>query len=184
MVLGRVTYEEFAAFWPRQSDDGPFATLNNTIKKLVVSERLRSAEWQNTSIIGDADMEELKAKGEGDFHITGSGTLVRNWIQRGLVDEVLLMVCSVLVGAGKRFFENGTTTTLKQVGIEQSRAGSLHSPTSRPHRDKSNRAVRRGPPAEESVAHDRGRGAGLAVTTEIQRSVVAVQSRGGRVVPS
>jgi dihydrofolate reductase len=88
MVLGRVTYEEFAAFWPRQSDDGPFATLNNTIKKLVVSERLRSAEWQNTSIIGDADMEELKAKGEGDFHITGSGTLVRNWIQRGLVDEV------------------------------------------------------------------------------------------------
>jgi hypothetical protein len=66
------------------------------------------------------------------------------------------MVCPVLVGAGKRFFENGTMTTLKQVGIEQFRAGSLHSPTSRPHRDKSNRAVRRGPPAEESVTHDGG----------------------------
>lgn len=64
-------------------------------------------------------MEELKAKGDGDFHITGSGTLVRNWIRRGLVDEVVLMVCPVLVGAGKRFFENGTTTTLKQVGVER-----------------------------------------------------------------
>jgi hypothetical protein len=48
---------------PRQSDDVPFATLNNTIKKLVVSDSLRSAEWQNTSTIGDADMEALKAKG-------------------------------------------------------------------------------------------------------------------------
>ena len=56
---------------------------------------------------------------DGDFHITGSGTLVRNWIQRGLVDEVILLVCPVLVGAGKRFFENGTTTTLKQIGVEQ-----------------------------------------------------------------
>ncbi len=64
-------------------------------------------------------MEELKAKGDGDFHITGSGALVRNWIRRGLVDEVILMVCHVLVGAGKRFFENGTTTTLKRVGVEQ-----------------------------------------------------------------
>lgn len=45
MVLGRVTYEEFAAFWPRQSDDVPFATLNNTMKKLVVSDSLASAEW-------------------------------------------------------------------------------------------------------------------------------------------
>jgi dihydrofolate reductase len=96
-----------------------FATLNNAIKKLVVSDSLRSAEWQNTSIIGDADMEELKAKGDGDLHITGSGTLVRNWIQRGLVDEVILMVCPVLVGAGKRFFEKGTTSTLKHVGVEQ-----------------------------------------------------------------
>jgi dihydrofolate reductase len=75
---GRVTYEAFAAFWPQQTDDVPFATLNNTIKKLVVSETLQSAEWQNTSVISDADMQELKAKGDGAFHITGSGTLVRN----------------------------------------------------------------------------------------------------------
>jgi dihydrofolate reductase len=119
MVLGRVTYEEFAAFWPRQSDHVPFATLNNTIKKLVVSHSLTSAEWQNTSVIGDDDMEELKAEAEGDFHITGSGTLVRNWIQRGLVDEVILMMCPVLVGAGKRFFENGPATSLERVRVEQ-----------------------------------------------------------------
>jgi|SRR5215216_528515 len=119
MVLGRVTYEAFAAFWPRQSDDVPFATLNNTITKLVVSESLRSAEWQNTSIIGDDDMKELKAKDDRGFHITGSGTLVRNWIQRGLIDEVILMMCPVLVGAGKRFFENGSTTSLELVGAEQ-----------------------------------------------------------------
>jgi dihydrofolate reductase len=49
----------------------------------------------------------------------GSGTLVRDWIRRGTVDEVVLMVCPVLVAAGKRLFENGTTTTLKQVGVEQ-----------------------------------------------------------------
>jgi dihydrofolate reductase len=119
MVLGRVTYEEFAAFWPRQSDDVPFATLNNTIEKLVVSDSLRSAEWQNSRIVGEAEMQALKARGDGDFHITGSGTLVRNWLQRGLIDEVVLMVCPVLVGAGKRFFEKGTTTSLKQVGVER-----------------------------------------------------------------
>jgi dihydrofolate reductase len=62
---------------------------------------------------------KLKATGNGDCHITGSGTLVRDWIRRGLVDAVILMVCPILVGAGKRFFENGTTTTLKQVGVEQ-----------------------------------------------------------------
>jgi dihydrofolate reductase len=50
---------------------------------------------------------------------------VGNWIQRGLVDEVILMVCPVLVGTGKRFFENGTTTTLKQVGVEQFPRGVL-----------------------------------------------------------
>jgi dihydrofolate reductase len=66
-----------------------------------------SDEMGRDLIIRDADMEELKAKGDGDFHITGSGTLVRNWIRRGLVDEVILTVCLVLVGAGKRFFENG-----------------------------------------------------------------------------
>jgi dihydrofolate reductase len=118
MVLGRVTYDEFAAFWPRQSDDVPFATLNNTIEKLVVSDSLGSADWQNTRIISDAEMEELKANGAGDFHITGSGTLVRNWIRRGLLDEVILVMCPVLVGDGKRFFENGPTTPLTQVGVE------------------------------------------------------------------
>lgn len=94
MVLGRVTYQEFASFWPRQSDDVPFATLNNTIKKLVVSDSLRSAEWQNTSIISDSDMEELKLKAEGNFHITGSGTLVRNWTsaqERGFVRRLRLL---------------------------------------------------------------------------------------------
>jgi dihydrofolate reductase len=64
-------------------------------------------------------MEELKAKADADFRITGSGTLVRNWIQRGLVDEVILMMCPVLVGAGKRYFENGLTTGLERVGVEQ-----------------------------------------------------------------
>jgi dihydrofolate reductase len=61
--------------------------------------------------------------------------LVRNWIQRGLVDEVILMVCPVLVGAGKRFFENGTTTTLKEVGVAQFPRGVMaftYVPTSKP----------------------------------------------------
>jgi dihydrofolate reductase len=79
-------------------------------------------------------MEKLKATGNGDFHITGSGTLVRDWIRRGLVDAVILMVCPILVGAGKRFFENGTTTTLKQVGWNSFRAGSWRSRTPQPRR--------------------------------------------------
>ncbi len=85
---------------------------------------MRSAEWQNTSIIADADMQELKARGDHGV--------------------------PVLVGAGKRFFENGTRTTLKQVGVEQFPRGVMaltYVPSTLRH---SNRAVRRGPPAEES----------------------------------
>jgi dihydrofolate reductase len=117
-VLGRVTYEEFAAFWPQQPAHTPFARLNNTIKKLVVSHTLRGAAWENTTVIGDADMAEFKATGDGDLHITGSGTLVRTWLQRGLIDEVVLVVCPELVGRGKRFFERGDTTSLSRTEVK------------------------------------------------------------------
>ena len=87
MVLGRRTYEEFARFWPKQGDDVPFAALNNSISKIAVSGTLEHADWQNTRVIRDGDIEQVKRDASGDLHITGSATLVRSWIERAIIDE-------------------------------------------------------------------------------------------------
>jgi len=119
MVLGRATYTEFSRFWPTQADDVPFATLNNTIRKYVVSRTIQHPEWQNTTVISDVDVRDLKSGNGGDLHIAGSGTLVRNWLQQGVVDEVRIMLCPIVLGHGKRLFENGSQTALTLAEVRQ-----------------------------------------------------------------
>jgi hypothetical protein len=74
MVLGHVTYNEFAAFWPNQDDSVPFATLNNSIRKYVISSTLSDPDWQNSRVVPPNEVANLKFSAEGDLHITGSGT--------------------------------------------------------------------------------------------------------------
>ena len=114
MLLGRVTYEEFAAFWPSQeaSDEDQETTdyMNNT-PKFVVSKTLdEPLEWSSSTLIkGDVaeEITELKQQPGKDISITGSPTLVRSLLQDGLLDELRLMVHPIVVGSGKRLFEEG-----------------------------------------------------------------------------
>src|SRR5215218_9031601 len=92
MLMGRVLYEEWAAYWPEHGDE-PFGDVMNSMKKYVVSNSLRAAEWQNSEIIsGDvaAKLTELKARDGGDIAMSGSATTVRGLLRAGLVDELNL----------------------------------------------------------------------------------------------
>ena len=107
LLLGRVTYEGFAAAWPDRSDEAGFADKFNSMPKHVVSSTLKDPEWNNSHVIdGDlaAAVSELKEKYDGDILVNGSVQLVRALTEQGLVDEYRLMVFPTLLGAGKRLF--------------------------------------------------------------------------------
>jgi dihydrofolate reductase len=112
MLLGRVTYQEFASYWPYQnSADQPFTDYLNNTPKYVVSTTLEEPlEWQNSTLIKDNVEEEiarLKRQPGKNIGIVGSGTLVRSLLRDDLLDELQLMVHPVVVGSGKRLFEEG-----------------------------------------------------------------------------
>ena len=114
MLLGRVTYEEFAAFWPSQEpseEDQETTDYMNNTPKFVVSKTLEEPlEWNNSTLIkGDAaeEITNLKQEPGKDISITGSPTLVRSLLQEDLLDELRLMVHPIVVGSGKRLFEDG-----------------------------------------------------------------------------
>ena len=111
MLLGRVTYQEFAAYWPGvSSEDEPFATHMNNAPKYVVSKTLDKAEWNNSTLISGNVAEEitkLKQQPGKNIGITGSATLVQSLLQDDLLDELGLMIHPVVVGSGKRLFQEG-----------------------------------------------------------------------------
>jgi dihydrofolate reductase len=111
-LMGRVNYEEWAAYWPSQTaDDSGFADFMNNTPKYVVSNTLEGElEWQNSTLLkGDlaGELTKLKQEPGKDITISGSATLVRSLLREGLLDELRLMVHPVVVGEGRRLFENG-----------------------------------------------------------------------------
>jgi dihydrofolate reductase len=105
LLLGRKTYEGFAAAWP--SREGEFADKFNTMPKYVVSSTLAAPEWQNTTVLkGDLGTEVTKLKQEydGDVVVHGSAQLVQTLLEQDLVDELRLMVYPIVLGSGKRIF--------------------------------------------------------------------------------
>jgi dihydrofolate reductase len=112
MLLGRRTYEEFAAFWPQQPSDVPPADHMNNTPKIVVSNTLGRAEWHNSRVVrGDdlaAELQRLKQQDGQNIGTVGSATLVRSLLRDGLLDELHLLVHPLVVGSGKRLFEEGT----------------------------------------------------------------------------
>ena len=107
-LLGRVTYEGFAAVWP--SRDGPFAEKLNSDPKVVVSSTLTNPEWQNTTVLsGDVvdHLARLKSETEGVILVAGSGTLVATLLAADLVDELRLMIFPTILGRGRRLFPDG-----------------------------------------------------------------------------
>jgi dihydrofolate reductase len=110
MLLGRTTYEGFAEAWPSRTDDAGFADKMNGMAKYVVSSTLQSADWSNSTVLtGDVVEEVTRLKeGEGaDILVFGSARLARTLLEHGLVDELRLMLFPVVLGRGKRLFEDG-----------------------------------------------------------------------------
>jgi dihydrofolate reductase len=108
-----VTYQEFASYWPYQnSADQPFTDYMDNTPKFVVSETLEEPlEWQNSTLIKGNVAEEiakLKRQPGKDITILGSATLVRSLLRDGLLDELRLMVHPIVLGSGKRLFEEGS----------------------------------------------------------------------------
>ena len=118
-MLGRRTYEIFAASWPNFPDkDDPVASRLNTLPKYVVSTTLADAEWQPTTIIrGDlaAEVAQLKDRYEREIQVHGSAALAQTLHALGLIDEYRLFIEPVVLGTGKRLFEIGATPTALQL---------------------------------------------------------------------
>jgi dihydrofolate reductase len=119
-LLGRVTYEGFAAAWP--SREGEFADKFNAMPKYVVSSTLEEAGWSNSTVLrGDvaAEVAKLKRDVDGTILVAGSAQLVQALVEHDLVDELRLMVFPVLLGAGKRLF--GEVSDKKPLRLTSSR---------------------------------------------------------------
>jgi dihydrofolate reductase len=117
LLLGRKTFEGFAAAWP--SRQGEFADKFNGMKKYVVSSTLTAPEWSNSTVIAPADLAarvgELKQQPGGDILVNGSARLVRALMDHDLVDEYRLMVFPVVLGGGRQLFEAGDSVPLQLV---------------------------------------------------------------------
>jgi len=129
MLLGRVSYDEFAAFWAQQSGD--MANTMNGTAKYVVSGTLKSAEWQNSTLIpaasAIAEIAELKQRPGKTIGMTGSATLVSSLLREGLLDELHLFVFPVVLGSGKRLFAApGAKLPLKLIDSATFDTGVLH----------------------------------------------------------
>jgi dihydrofolate reductase len=120
LLLGRKTYEGFAAAWP--SREGEFADKFNNMPKYVVSSTLKDPEWTNSTVL-DGDLAEevskLRREVEGDVVVHGSAQLVQALVEQGLVDELRLMVFPVVLGAGKRLF--GETSDKQRLRLAESK---------------------------------------------------------------
>lgn len=121
-LLGRVTYEGFAAAWPAMDDEAGFAEKMNSMPKYVFSSTLETADWNNSTILsGDfaAEIAKLKQEISGVILVAGSAQLVQGLIEHDLVDELRLMVFPVLLGSGKRLF--GEHAAKKPLRLVESR---------------------------------------------------------------
>jgi|SRR5947209_1114450 len=128
LLLGRVTYEGFAAAFGGQT--GGMADTMNAFPKVVISTTLERAEWQNSTLINDNVAEEIAAlkQQEGrNINMSGSGTLVAWLLRQGLLDELHLLVFPLVVGHGKRLFEGvGAQVPLTLAGSTAFSNGVLH----------------------------------------------------------
>ena len=125
MLLGRVTYETFAASFAGQK--GGIADAMNHMPKVVVSKTLAKAEWQNSVLIkGTDELSKLKQQPGRNIGVSGSPTLVRALIREGLLDQLQLMIFPIVLGSGKRLFaEDGNQVQLKLADSRATKTGVL-----------------------------------------------------------
>jgi dihydrofolate reductase len=120
LLLGRVTYEAFAAAWPQRTDEASGGVYFNSTRKYVVSATLDKADWNNSVVIRANFIEEiarLKQETGPDLVVHGSATLARTLIQHRLVDVCRFLVYPAVLGQGLRLFADGFTATLKLADV-------------------------------------------------------------------
>ena len=110
LLFGRRTYEDFFSFWPTQTDNPYTDVLDNTLKYVASRTLKEPLPWRNSTLLhGDAAEAVAKLKEGDDLGVLGSGQLVRSLMQRGLVDEFVLMTHPLVLGTGRRLFADGGT---------------------------------------------------------------------------
>jgi dihydrofolate reductase len=119
LLLGRRTYEQFYDFWPKQTDDNPFTPALNQAQKYVASTTLEEPlPWQNSTLLAEdvpARVAEVKAQLEKDLVVLGSGELIRTLLEHQLVDEFVLFIHPLVLGAGRKLFTEGLPTNELQL---------------------------------------------------------------------
>jgi len=118
LLLGRVTYEGFADAWPKRDNSDPFTHRMNTMTKYMVSTTLDTADWDNTHIIRENVVEEikkLKQQDGQDIAVHGSATLVQTLMAHDLIDVYHLLVYPIVRGSGQKLFSEDSTAKLKLV---------------------------------------------------------------------
>ncbi len=128
LLLGRKTYQIHAAYWPTAPVDDPFAQKLNSIPKYVVSRTLDKLDWNNSTLIkGDVAKEVAKLKqqpGSGILSVTGGGRLAQTLMKHNLIDEYVLWINPIVLGSGKRLFEDGAIPShLKLVDSKTTGSG-------------------------------------------------------------
>ena len=126
MLLGRQTYDEFAAYWPSADPADPMTAAMNGGRKYVVSSTLTEAAWENSTVVGGDVSAELTALKDTRLGTSGSATLVRSLLAQGLVDELHLLVHPIVVGHGRKLFTDGETVPLELVSSTTFSTGVLH----------------------------------------------------------
>jgi dihydrofolate reductase len=131
LLMGRVLYDEWAAYWPEHADE-PFGDVMNSIKKYVVSDSLRAVEWQNSELISGnvatQKLTDIKAQEGGDIAMSGSPTTVRWLLREGLLDELNLLVHPLVVGDGmaRLFPPDEPSTPLELMTAQTFKTGVLN----------------------------------------------------------
>ena len=115
LVFGKNTYEGMAKYWPDAEAEGEVTALMNGITKVVCSESLERADWNNTTIIRDTvpELTRLKEQGDKPMYIFGSGKLIQSLMHAGSIDEIRLCIAPIVLGKGRRLFaDEGATHAL------------------------------------------------------------------------
>jgi dihydrofolate reductase len=128
LLFGRRTYEDFAAFWPNQSEDNPFTAVLNNFRKYVASRTLEEPlPWANSTLLqGDAveSVARLREQPGDDLVILGSGELVRSLMRHNLIDRYVLLIHPLILGSGRRLFtDGGPPAALRLVDTKRTTTG-------------------------------------------------------------
>jgi dihydrofolate reductase len=129
LLLGRVTYDGFAAAWPGRTDEAGFADRMNAMKKYVVSSTLTDPAWENTEVLGPdlkAEVQRIKAEPGQDILVAGSVRLAQALLVQDLVDELRLMTFPIVLGSGRRLFaESEDTVRLRLASVHPLDSGTV-----------------------------------------------------------